>query len=89
MTWLLAYENGAKYIIVFDSNKDWTQNVLTQTQLDAIKEFWQYTQANPRTDNPSKRQDSIRSSRRLRAMVFAVQKIKFGDFGKQIILLST
>jgi hypothetical protein len=48
----LAYENGAKYIIVFDSNKDWTQNVLVQSQLDAIKEFWQYTQTNPRTDNP-------------------------------------
>ena len=49
---VLAYENGAKYIIVFDSNKDWTQNVLTQTQLDAIKEFWQYTQTNPQTENP-------------------------------------
>jgi len=49
---VLAYENGAKYIFVFDSNKDWTQNVLTQSQLDAIKEFWQYTQANPRTVTP-------------------------------------
>jgi len=49
---VLAYENGAKYIFVFDSNKDWTQNVLTQTQLDAIKDFWQYTQTNPRTESP-------------------------------------
>jgi hypothetical protein len=48
----LAYENGAKYIIVFDSNKNWTQNVLQQGQLDAMKEFWQYVQANPRTISP-------------------------------------
>jgi hypothetical protein len=49
---ILAYENGAKYIIVFDSNKNWTQNVLQQGQLDAMKEFWQYVQANPRTISP-------------------------------------
>jgi len=49
---MLAYENGAKYIIVFDSNKNWTQNVLQQGQLDAMKQFWQYVQANPRTISP-------------------------------------
>ena len=49
---ILSYENGAKYIIVFDSNKNWTQNVLQQGQLDAMKEFWQYVQANPRTISP-------------------------------------
>jgi len=47
-----AYENGAKYIIVFDSNKDWTENVLQQDQFDAMKQFWQYTQENPRTGIP-------------------------------------
>ena len=26
---VLAYENGAKYIIIFDSNENYTQNVLT------------------------------------------------------------
>jgi hypothetical protein len=46
---VLAYENGAKYIVVFDSNANWTENVLQQGQLDAIKQFWQYTQDNPRT----------------------------------------
>jgi len=46
---MLAYENGAKYIIVFDSNVNWTENVLTQGQLDSMKQFWQYVQANPRT----------------------------------------
>jgi hypothetical protein len=45
---LFAYENGAKYIIVFDSDKNWTQNVLQQGQLDAINQFWQYAQAHPR-----------------------------------------
>jgi hypothetical protein len=49
---VLAYENGAKYIIVFDSDKNWTQNILQQEQLDAIKQFWQYAQANPRTISP-------------------------------------
>jgi hypothetical protein len=46
---MLAYENGAKYIVVFDSNANWTENVLQQGQLDAIKQFWQYAQSNPRT----------------------------------------
>ena len=45
----LAYENGAKYIVVFDSNANYTENVLQQGQLDAIKQFWQYAQDNPRT----------------------------------------
>ncbi len=47
-----AYQNGAKYIIVFDSNKDWTANVLQQDHFDAMKQFWEYTQANPRTEMP-------------------------------------
>jgi hypothetical protein len=46
---MLAYENGAKYIVVFDSNANYTENVLQQGQLDAIKQFWQYAQDNPRT----------------------------------------
>jgi hypothetical protein len=49
---VLAYENGAKYIIVFDSNPNWTQNVLQQGQLDAMKQFWQYAQTNPRVISP-------------------------------------
>jgi hypothetical protein len=47
-----AYENGAKYIVVFDSNKDWTENVLQQDHFDAMKQFWQYVQANPRAAMP-------------------------------------
>jgi hypothetical protein len=47
-----AYENGAKYIIIFDSNKNWTENVLQEDQFDAMKQFWKYTQKNPRTGIP-------------------------------------
>lgn len=48
-----AYQNGAKYIIIFDSNKNWTENVLQQDHFDAMKQFWQYTQTNPRTPTPT------------------------------------
>ena len=48
---LFAYENGAKYIIIFDSDENYTQSVLQPEHLDAIKQFWQYAQANPRNDN--------------------------------------
>jgi hypothetical protein len=50
---VLAYENGAKYIIVFDTNKDYTQGILEREHLDALKQFWQYIQNNPRSNNPS------------------------------------
>jgi hypothetical protein len=45
---VLAYENGAKYILVFDSNSDYTDGVLTEEHLDALKQFWSYTKNNPR-----------------------------------------
>lgn len=46
---VLAYENDAKYIVVFDSNLNYTQTILSSQQLNAIKQFWQYAQENPRT----------------------------------------
>jgi len=56
---VLAYNNGAKYIIIFDSDQNYTANVLQQNytdgqggQLPAMKQFWQYVQANPRTITP-------------------------------------
>ncbi len=49
---VLAYNNDAKYIVIFDSNENYTQNVLQQGQLDAMKQFWQYVQANPRATTP-------------------------------------
>jgi hypothetical protein len=47
-----AYQNGAKYILIFDSNKDYSQTILAQEHLDAMKQFWQYVQSNPRTITP-------------------------------------
>jgi len=47
---VLAYENGAKYIVIFDANKDYTHGVLKEEHLEALKQFWQYTQTNPRNN---------------------------------------
>jgi hypothetical protein len=49
MIW--AYQSGAKYIVVFDSNGDWTQDILGQEQLSAMQMFWEYAQSNPRANN--------------------------------------
>jgi hypothetical protein len=52
----LAYDNGAKYIMVFDGNENWTQGILKAEHLQAIQQFWQYIQKTPRTSNsPSDR----------------------------------
>jgi hypothetical protein len=45
---ILAYENGAKYIVIFDTNEDYSHGILKEEHLDALKQFWQYTQNNPR-----------------------------------------
>ena len=58
---VLAYENGAKYIIVFDTNENYTHSVLdkdaegnyeAQGHYDALKQFWQYVEDNPRSSDP-------------------------------------
>lgn len=47
---VLAYQNGAKYIVVFDSPDNFSTfteyGILTSEQLDAMKNFWDYTKAN-------------------------------------------
>ena len=45
---VLAYENGAKYILVFDTNENYTHGVLEEEHLDALKQFWDYIENNPR-----------------------------------------
>jgi hypothetical protein len=45
---VLAYENGAKYILVFDSNKEYTGGILKEEHFEALKSFWNYTKENPR-----------------------------------------
>jgi hypothetical protein len=49
---VLAYDNGAKYILIFDSNEDYTQGILGAEHLQALQQFWQYVQNNPRKSNP-------------------------------------
>lgn len=46
---VLAYENGAKYILVFDTNENYTDSVLDAERLQALKDFWNYAENNPRT----------------------------------------
>jgi len=48
---VLAYENGAKYISIFDSNENYTQGILNEEHLAALKQFWQYMQNNPRENS--------------------------------------
>jgi hypothetical protein len=43
-----AYDNGAKYVLVFDSNENYTQSILKEEHFEALERFWQYTQDNPR-----------------------------------------
>jgi hypothetical protein len=46
----LAYESGAKYIIILDTNEDWSHGILKDEHLEALEQFWQYTKNNPRTN---------------------------------------
>jgi hypothetical protein len=52
---VLAYENGAKYILIFDSNEDYTESTLKEEHFEAIEQFWQYTKDNPRESETEKR----------------------------------
>jgi hypothetical protein len=49
---LYAYDNGAKYIVVLDTNVNWTAGILTQEHFDALQRFWQYIHENPRKAYP-------------------------------------
>jgi hypothetical protein len=50
---VLAYENCADYILVFDTNEDYTQSVLTSEHKAALKRFWRYAGRNPRAGDSS------------------------------------
>ncbi len=47
---ILAYNNGAKYILVFDTNENYTEGILEEEHFEALEQFWQYTQDNPRNN---------------------------------------
>ncbi len=51
---VLAYNNGAKYIVVFNYPTNQTQyGLLTQEHLDAMKQFWNYHSVTPQPKNPA------------------------------------
>ncbi len=56
---VLAYENGAKYFMVFDYAKDPATNVthgiLQPEHLEAMQDFWEYVKDNPRTAEAGER----------------------------------
>jgi hypothetical protein len=45
------YQNGAKYILLFDYDVNTTRTALQPEHLAALQQFWQYVQNNPRTDS--------------------------------------
>ena len=49
---ILAYDNGAKYIVIFDGNEGWTGGILQPEHLDALQRFWNYIQSKTRQNNP-------------------------------------
>jgi hypothetical protein len=44
---VLAYQNGAKYIAIFDYPKIGQYGILTDDHFDAMQRFWNYTKNNP------------------------------------------
>ena len=50
---VFAYENGAKYIVLFDTNNNYTHGTLTEEHLQALKQFTEYAHKNPRNNEPT------------------------------------
>jgi hypothetical protein len=44
---VLAYESGAKYAAVYDASNNFLSTTLTPDHYNALKDFWNYVQANP------------------------------------------
>jgi hypothetical protein len=51
---MLAYDNGAKYIIVFNYPKIGPYGTLTEEHFDTLKKFWEYSQSNPQNFGSAK-----------------------------------
>jgi hypothetical protein len=50
----LAYQLGAKYVVIFDYPKLDTYGILTDEHFEALKNFWDYYQDNPQDFNSQK-----------------------------------
>ena len=44
---ILAYKNGAKYVVVFNYPKIEQYGILTENHFDALRDFWNYIHNNP------------------------------------------
>lgn len=44
---ILAYQNGAKYVVVFDYPQIERYGILTEEHFDALKKFWNYIHSSP------------------------------------------
>jgi len=51
---VLAYQSGAKYILVFERHpkNNTTQGIFQKEHFEALKQFWQYVKNNPVTNQP-------------------------------------
>ena len=49
---IYAYNAGAKYIVIYDANEGWTQDILAPEHIQAMQQFWEYAQNNPRQSHP-------------------------------------
>ena len=50
---VLAYNNGAKYVVIFDTNQNYTHGVIGEEHLQAVRNFTEYAHKNPRTSEPA------------------------------------
>jgi len=44
---ILAYNNGAKYVIIFNYPKNSTYGILTEEHFDILQRFWNYSRSRP------------------------------------------
>lgn len=48
---IYAYRSGAKYVLIFDSNEEYSEGILSQEHFNALKHFWEYVQVFPREND--------------------------------------
>ena len=49
-----AYDNGAKYVVIFDSDENYTSSILKEEHYQALEQFWDYIQENPQNKDVSR-----------------------------------
>lgn len=85
---MLAYDNGAKYIVVWDSNADYSAGILQASHLQALQQFWQYIHSNPRKSTPVDARPCLLCPTAT-AMAFEDQMTRSGESGQPTTSLGT